>query len=231
MRSLRGEQDAGEGGEQAGGDEGDDRVAANRHAVERRRLRIGADRVEIAADRQIFEDEPKRDRQREHVEAGDRQAEQIGAVQRERTLRATPTIWRPLRVPHRDRVEHRAGAERRDEASICATSTSTPLIRPTPAPSTSTTSDRQRPGNAVPGLQADRQNVPQHDAVADGEVDLARRPSGSSPPSDRMAMIALSEMIERTLSRVGNVSGSRMLKREREQRRSGSRVRRPGRSA
>ena len=58
-------------------------------------------------------------------------------------------------------------------ASIWATSTRTPLMSPTPAPSASTTKHRERPGNAELGLQADRQDVPQHDAVADRQIDLA----------------------------------------------------------
>ena len=52
---LGGEDDAGERGQQARGDEGAGSCSAHRNAVERGGLRIGADRVEIAADRQIFE--------------------------------------------------------------------------------------------------------------------------------------------------------------------------------
>ena len=115
MRSLRGEQDAGESGQKARGDEGEDRVAADRNAVELGGLRIGADGVEVAADRQIFEHEPERDRQREHVVAGDRQAEQVGAVQRIEGVRSDADDLATFAVPHRDRIKDRAGAERRDE--------------------------------------------------------------------------------------------------------------------
>ena len=58
---LRGEQHAGQRRQAARGDEGADDEAADRDAVERRGLRVGADGVEVAADRQVFEDDPQHD--------------------------------------------------------------------------------------------------------------------------------------------------------------------------
>ena len=56
---LGGEQNAGEGGQRARGDEGADDVFARRDAVQLRRARVGADGVEVAADRAVFEDHPQ----------------------------------------------------------------------------------------------------------------------------------------------------------------------------
>ena len=59
------------------------------------------------------------------------------------------------------------------KASICATSTSNPLMRPTKRRADQHQQNRERPGDAVPDLEADRENVPHHDAEADGQVDPA----------------------------------------------------------
>ena len=57
--------------------------------------------------------------------------------------------------------------------SICATSTSKPLMQAGQAAAGYDDHHRQRPGNAVPHLQADGENVPHDDAEADGEIDAA----------------------------------------------------------
>ena len=79
-------------------------------------LRVGADGVEVAADRQVFEDDPQHERDGQHVEAGDRQAEDHGAVERVEAVRQHADDLPAAGVPQRDRVEHGAGAERGDEA-------------------------------------------------------------------------------------------------------------------
>ena len=57
--------------------------------------------------------------------------------------------------------------------SICATSTSRPLSRPSRRRAASTMSTATGQGRPILGLQRDREDVPEHDAVADGEVDPA----------------------------------------------------------
>ena len=59
------------------------------------------------------------------------------------------------------------------KASTCATSTSTPLMSPTKPGAGDDQQDRERPGDAVFDLKADRENVPHHDAEADGQIDAA----------------------------------------------------------
>ena len=97
--------------------------------------------------------------------------------------------------------------------SICATSTSTPLIRPARAPhSTARSGIASGQGTSYPDLQADRHDVPQHDAEANGEVDApghhrqhrAKRQQRDDAP-------CRSESSERSAA-VGNESGSRMEK-------------------
>ena len=75
MLQLCGEHAAGEAGDQRRGDEHADDVGAHRDAVERGGLFVGADGVDVAADRQPLADDPQHDREREHVERRDRDAE------------------------------------------------------------------------------------------------------------------------------------------------------------
>ena len=110
IRSLAARRTPAKAVEKPRSDEGEDRVAADRNAVQGGGFRIGADRVEVAADRQVFEDEPERDRERQDVEAGDRQTEQVGPVQRVERVGRDADDLPAFAVPHRDRIEDRAGA-------------------------------------------------------------------------------------------------------------------------
>ncbi len=56
---LGGQHAAGEAGNQAGGDEHADDVGAHRNAVQRGRLLVGADRIDVAAERQPLADDPQ----------------------------------------------------------------------------------------------------------------------------------------------------------------------------
>ena len=80
----------------------------------------------------------------------------------------------PTCVPERDRVKRGAGAEGRyeeiDEGDLDQNS----IDQANQGAEKEDHGDRERPRQAVDRLQADRQNVPQHDAVSDRKVDLAR---------------------------------------------------------
>ena len=59
--------------------------------------------------------------------------------------------------------------------SILATSTRRPFRQPMKRAEHQHDENGERPGKAVERLQADGENVPEHDAIADGEIDAACR--------------------------------------------------------
>ena len=140
MRSFEARMHAGERGDHPRSDKGDDRVSPNRHAVEFGRLWIRAYRVEIAADRKILEHKPETDRQREHVVAGDRQAEKQGAVQCVEGVRQHADDLTAAGMPESRSRRGRSGAERRDERVDLRDLDQYAIERPTPAPSANTLS-------------------------------------------------------------------------------------------
>ena len=66
--------------------------------------------------RQVFVDEPHHEGDDQHIEAGDRQAEHHGGVERVEAVRQDAHDLPPAGVPQRQRIENGAGAERGDEA-------------------------------------------------------------------------------------------------------------------
>jgi hypothetical protein len=112
-------------------------------------------------------------------------------------------------VPQRQRVEHGPRAEGGDEAVDPRDLDQQAVQEPGGTPSISTISHRHRPGQAVHRLQADRQDVPQHDAVAHGQVDPPRHHRDHrrqrQQRDDRLV-----DRIERRFSIVGKVLGSRI---------------------
>ena len=128
---TRGQQNAGEAGQRAGANKRRDGVAAYGNAIERGRLGVGADGVEIPPDRQIFQGQPEDDREREHVIAGDWQVEHEQAGE---GVKAVPGRCRspddPGCATSRWRRAPSPVPKVAMNESIWATSTNTPLKKP-----------------------------------------------------------------------------------------------------
>ena len=112
---LRGEHAASEARDQRRGDEDADNVVAHRNTVQRRRLFVGADRVDMAAERQPLADNPESCSERENVKSRDRNAEDCGRVDRDEARRKRADELTSVGEPQRQRVKDGAGSERRDE--------------------------------------------------------------------------------------------------------------------
>src|SRR5271165_3165677 len=80
---------ASDGSQESRRDKRGDGVALDRNAVQRRGPGVGANSIEIAADRQMFEHEPQDEREPENVKSGDGQAKNHSAVQRQKSVRQT----------------------------------------------------------------------------------------------------------------------------------------------
>ena len=76
-------------------------------------------------------------------------------------------------MPHGQRIDHRAGAQRGDEAIDLRQLHQQAVEQAAQPRQQQHHQHRQWPGQAQLGLQADGQDVPEHDAEADVEVDLA----------------------------------------------------------
>ncbi|MNO85281.1 hypothetical protein D3C76_766520 [compost metagenome] len=78
-------------------------------------------------------------------------------------------------MPQRQGIDHRAGAERGDKrVDFCHFHQQT-IQKPEQQAGGQDHQNRRRPGKAVAGLQADHQDVPKHNAVANGQIDLVRQ--------------------------------------------------------
>ena len=168
------EQDACDPGQSAGGHEGRDRVALHRNAVERRRFRIGADRIEVSADRKIFEHEPHHEGEAKHVEPGDGQPDNARRVEMQETVRQHAHHLLAAGVPQRDGVKHSARSECRDEAVDARDLYQDAVEQSHDGGERDDDEHGDGPRHAVIHLQADGEDMPQHNAVADREVDLSR---------------------------------------------------------
>ncbi len=79
----------------------------------------------------------------------------------------------PAGVPERQRIEDRAGAERRNERVDACHLHQKTVEEAGDSTECKHDDDCDRPRHAEHGLQADRKNVPEHDAVADRKIDAA----------------------------------------------------------
>ncbi len=77
-------------------------------------------------------------------------------------------------MPQGDRIEDRAGSKGGDEAVDPRHFDQKAIQRTGDDAEHQHDADGDRPGQAIHGLQADREDVPEHDAIADREVDAAR---------------------------------------------------------
>ena len=170
---ARGQHHAGKTRQRSRSDERAHHMLAHRNTVELRRLRVGADHVERAAQRRELGDEPQCDGHRQHVERTDRQAEEVAPGDRHKTLGQFAQHLPATAVPQRHRVDDGAGAERGDEGIDLHHLDQQAVEHAEQRAAQNDDHDRQRPRHAELGLQADREDVPQHDAVADRQVDLA----------------------------------------------------------
>ena len=111
---LRLKDDAGEGSKRSRRNEAERDIALGRDAVELGRMRARAEHVEIAAKRQVFEDEPQRQAGGQRVDRGRGHEADIAGYGKKCRRQISEHLL-PAGVPGIDAVEHRAGAERCDE--------------------------------------------------------------------------------------------------------------------
>src|SRR6185312_2034561 len=168
---LRAEHAAGEAGNDARGDENADNISAHRNAVERGGFFISADGVNEAAERQPLADDPQNDCEPQHIEGRYGEVEHRRRVDGDEAARQVADNLAPAGVPKRERVQNRASPQRRDKG-VDLRHLDQHAVEEADEPGASNhQEDRDRPRDAVFDLKADGENVPHHDAEADGQID------------------------------------------------------------
>ena len=170
---LRRKHAAREANEQSRCDEHADHMDPNRNAVERGRLLVGADRVDMSAERHSLRDDPEHDRQQQCIHSRHRNAEDGQAVDIHEALRQHTDYLTPIGVPERKRIQDGAGPQRRDEGINLGDLDEDSVDQPRGAAAQDDDEARERPRKIVLNLESYGEDVPHHDAEANREVDAA----------------------------------------------------------
>src|SRR6185437_3588180 len=156
---LRGEHHACEGDKHAGGDENADDIGADGNAVESGGSLIGADGVEMAAERQPLGDDPQRHGYENDIDGRHRDVDEAEPVDVEKTLRQHAHHLAAVRVPERQRVKDGTGAQRRDEAVDLRHLDEEAVDEAHESAAGKDDQGGEWPGEVVVDLQADRQDM------------------------------------------------------------------------
>ncbi len=148
-------------------------MLAHRDPVELGGLGVGTDHVQRAPQRREFGHQPQPHTHGQHVEGAHGQPQEVAARDVDEAVGQFTHHLAATAVPQGHGVDHGAGAQRGNEGVDLRELDQQAVEHAEQRRAQDHDQHRHRPGQAQLGLQADRQDVPEHDAVAHREVDLA----------------------------------------------------------